>query len=82
LGLRGEPFVFDQTKHGGSYESLIEIKWREQVDQTTQPNFATARQNGIAKNGNDQRASFDSISFAKFVQKILDRFDGTVTHCN
>jgi hypothetical protein len=82
LGLCGEPLVFDQTKHGGSDEPLIEVKRCEQVDQTTQPNFATAWQNGIAKNGNDQRTGFDSISFAKGVQKILDGFDRTVTHCD
>ena len=48
-------------------ESFIEVKRSEQVDQTTQPYLATARQNGIAKNRNDQRACFDAISFTKTV---------------
>ena len=65
LGMCDQPVFFDQAVNGGADQSLVDLQRSQQADQTTQPNDATARINGVAEHGNDERTGLHAVLAAK-----------------
>ena len=71
-GLGLQPLVFDQSEHRGARQPLVDVQRLQQLDQAAQPHPPATGQDGIAKNGGDERAGLYAAFLAKALQKGLN----------
>ena len=71
-GLGLQPLVFDQSEHRGAHQPLVDVQRLQQLDQAAQPHPPATGQDGIAKNGGDERAGLYAAFLAKALQKGLN----------
>ena len=74
-GFGAQPGLLAKSKHRGTNQAPVEFERFEQTDQTAQPDPAATRQNGIAKDRNNERTGLDASLLPKFVEAGLDGLD-------
>ena len=70
-GFGAQPFLLGEAEDRGADQAFVEFERFEQADQAAQPDAPAARQDGVAKDGNDQRAGVNAALLAEVIETGL-----------
>jgi len=76
LALGGEPAIGDEARQCRAHLAVVELEALEQRDEIGQQNGAAARQDGVAEDGDDQRAGADRLPRGEIREQRGDRIGG------
>jgi hypothetical protein len=80
LGL--EPAIGDEAGERGARLAVVHREVPQQHDQIGEEHAAAARQDGVAENGDDERAGADRLARGKALDEPRDRIAGAERPCS